>query len=111
VTNRARWGWKIEKFWWVGCLASELQHAKLQPSRKGQTSLKKKGTNHIVNGANDTLSATVMRDGVGARHAKMYVVGEEEGARAGVIELAAIVALESLYGDTELCTHKGKETS
>jgi hypothetical protein len=76
----------------------------------GHTGLKT-GTNHIVNGADDTLGAAVLRGGVGTRHAQMNVVGEEEGARASIVELAVIVALECLYGDVELCTHKGNETS
>jgi hypothetical protein len=68
--------------------------------------LKQKGTDNIVNSVDDAL-----RGGVGARHVKMNAVGEEEGARASVIELTTIVALECLYGDVELCTHKGKEIS
>jgi hypothetical protein len=64
----------------------------------------------LIDVADDTLNATVLRGGVGTRHAKINAVGEEEGARAHIIELATIVALECLYGDAVLCMHKGNET-
>jgi hypothetical protein len=38
-------------------------------------------------------------------------VGEEEGARGGVIELTPVVALDGLNGEAELSGHPGKEVN
>ena len=39
----------------------------------------------------------------------MNTVGEEEGARAGVIELTSVVALDGFDHHAELCANIGEE--
>jgi len=53
--------------------------------------LKQQGANDIIYRANNTFSFTVLRRGVGARHAEMDALAEKEGAGAGVIKLAPVV--------------------
>ena len=60
---------------------------------------------------NDTLSFTILRGGVGARHPEMSAMSQEERAGAGVIKLAAIVALNCLDGGSILSSHMNKEVS
>jgi hypothetical protein len=48
---------------------------------------------------------------VRAGHAEVNVVGDEEGARCGVVELPAIVTLNNFYRDSELRTNIGKKMS
>jgi len=57
------------------------------------------------------LSFTVLGGGVGARHLKMGAMGQEEHTSTGVIELAAIVALNCLDGGAILSRHMNKEVS
>jgi hypothetical protein len=66
--------------------------------------LKEKRTHHVVRGTNDALGFTVLGGGVWAGHVKLGAVSEEEHARGGVVELASIIALDSLDGGAELCT-------
>ena len=77
--------------------------------RKG--GLKQKAAHNIVERTNEVLSLTVLGRGVGTGHAEVYAVGEEERARAGVVELLAIVALNCLHGGAELSSHVGKKVS
>ena len=58
---------------------------------------------------NHMLSFTVLGGSIGARHAKVDAIGEEERAGAGVIKLLAVVALNCLDGSAKLSTHIGKE--
>ena len=50
-----------------------------------------------------------MRQGIRAGHPKLDAVGEEEGTRSMIVELASIIALNTLNGDTKLRSHIGKE--
>jgi hypothetical protein len=54
---------------------------------------------------------TILRQSVGAGHPKMNVVGEEESARAGVVKLTTVIALNSFDGNTKLGMHIGEEMS
>jgi hypothetical protein len=65
--------------------------------------LKKQGTQHIIDGANDVFGFTVLRRSVGTRHPQNDPVGGEECVRGGVIELTAIVALDGFDGAAKLC--------
>ena len=60
---------------------------------------------------NDTLSFTILRGGVGARHPEMSAMSQEERAGAGVIKHATIVALNCLDGGAVLSGHMNKEVS
>jgi hypothetical protein len=62
-----------------------------------------------VGAANNAFSFAVLRGGIGAGHAKENSMGLEEGASGKVIELAAVVALYALNGDTELGTDVSKK--
>jgi len=57
------------------------------------------------------LSFTILGGGAGIGHAQMGTVCEEERAGIGVVELAAIVALNCLDGGAELSRHMEKEVS
>jgi hypothetical protein len=72
-------------------------------------SLEKKRKDHIVGGMNDALGFTILCGGVGARHAKLGAMGEEESAGAGVVKLTTVVALNSLDGGAELSTCIGEK--
>jgi hypothetical protein len=54
-------------------------------------------------GANDALGFAVLRRSVGIRHPQKYPFGDKECARGGIIELAAIVALDGFDGEAKLC--------
>jgi hypothetical protein len=66
---------------------------------------------NVVNGTNDALSLTVLLRGVGARHAKVNTVGEEERAGGGVVKLTVIIALNGPHSCAQLSMHEGKEMS
>jgi hypothetical protein len=66
-------------------------------------SLKKQGTRHIINGAEDALGFTILRRSVGTKHPQKYPFGGEECARGSVIELTVIVALDGFDGAIKLC--------
>ena len=57
------------------------------------------------------LRFTVLGGGVGARHPEVSTMSQEERVGAGVIKLAAIVALNCLDGGAVLCGHMSKEVS
>ena len=84
---------------------------RLNPIDGWQAALKKQGAHNIINGAKSALGFTVLLRGVGARHAKNGTVREEERAGRGVVELTAIVALDSLHGSAKLRAHMGKKVS
>ena len=73
--------------------------------------MEQKRADNIISGTNYALSFTVLGRDVGARHPEMSAMGEEERAGAGVIKLAAIVALNCLYGGAILGGHMSKEVS
>lgn len=57
----------------------------------------------IVEGADTALSFTVLLRGIRARHVEVDTMGEKERASGGVFKLMAIIALNTLNGDTKLC--------
>jgi hypothetical protein len=65
------------------------------PVASRDRSLKKHGAQHIIDGVEDALDFTILWRSVGTRHPQKYPFGGEEGARGDVIELTAIVALDS----------------
>ena len=81
----------------------------LNPIPRRERSLEKQGANNIINGTDDTLRFTILRRRVGTRHPELRAMGEQEGARRGVIKLTPIVGLDGLDGATELCSNVGKE--
>jgi len=83
----------------------------LDPIRGWEGGLKEHGTNDVINGTNHTLGFTILRRRVRARHPKQDTMGEEKGARRGVIELATIITLNALDGATELCLHIREKVS
>ena len=82
----------------------------LNPEGRGSRRLKQKGADNVISGTDDTLSFTVLGVGVRAAHVQVNAMSQEERAGAGVVELAAIVALNCLDCCAELSTHKSKET-
>jgi hypothetical protein len=73
------------------------------PVRSRNRSLKKQGTQHIIDGAKDAFGFTVPRRIVGTRHLQKYPFGGEECVRGGVIRLMTIVALDEFDGAAKLC--------
>jgi hypothetical protein len=65
--------------------------------------LKKQGTQHIIDSAEDALGFTVLRRSVGIRHPQKYPFSGEECTRWGVIELTSIVALDDFDDVAKLC--------
>ena len=84
---------------------------RLNPIRGRHTSLKKKGADNIVDALSCALGPAILGRCIRVGHAKMNPVREEEGACAGVIELAAVVTLNSLHSGTKLSTHKREKVS
>jgi hypothetical protein len=60
--------------------------------------LKEKATDHVGGGANDAFGPAVLGKSVRAREMQLNVVGEEVGARGGVVKLSAIVTLQGTNG-------------
>ena len=81
----------------------------LSPEASRKRGLKQKCAHGVVGGANHALSLAVLRGGIRARHAQLDTVREKEGTRGGVIELPAIVTLDSLDGEAELCGHPSEK--
>jgi hypothetical protein len=79
------------------------------PVASRHRSLKKLGTQHIIDGAEDALSFTVMRRCIWTRHPQKYPFGGEECVRGGVIDLTAIVALDGFDGVAKLCGDMSKK--
>jgi hypothetical protein len=73
------------------------------PVASRNRSLKIQGTHHIIDGAKDALSFTILRRSVWIGHPQKYPIGGEECARGGVIKLTAIVALDGFDGVAKLC--------
>lgn len=71
--------------------------------------MEEEGPNHIVERADGALSLPILSRGVRARHSEVSAVGQEEGAGAGVVKLAPIVALDRLDGAAKLCGNNSKE--
>jgi hypothetical protein len=66
-------------------------------------SLKKQGTQYIIDGENDALGFTVLRRSVWTRHSQKHPIGGEECTRGGVIKLMTIVTLDGFDGAAKLC--------
>jgi hypothetical protein len=79
------------------------------PEGGRNTSLEQEGANDIICGTNNAFSFAVLGRGVGVGHTEVDTMGEEEHAGAGVVKLAAVIALDALDGDTELSLNIGKE--
>jgi hypothetical protein len=75
---------------------------RVSPISQRETSLKQKGPHNVVDCAKNALCTSVLLGGVWARHPENDPVSEEERAGRGVIELAAIVALNCLDGGVKL---------
>jgi hypothetical protein len=73
------------------------------PVASRNRSLKKQGTRHIIDGANDAFDFTVLWRSVGTRYPQKDPFGGEEYMRGGVIKLTAIVALYGFDGAAKLC--------
>jgi hypothetical protein len=58
---------------------------------------------NIVEGADSALNFTVLLRGIRARHVEVDTMREKERASGGVVKLMAIIALNTVNGDTELC--------
>jgi len=50
-----------------------------------------------------------LRRGIRTGHPELDAVGEEEGAGSMIVELASIIALNTMNGDTKLRSHIGNE--
>ena len=81
----------------------------VSPIDRWKATLKEQSAMNVVDGAKGVLCFTVLLRGVGARHAEDCTLGEEECAGRGVIELAAIVALDGLNRGAKLCAHISKK--
>jgi hypothetical protein len=81
----------------------------LNPVDRRETRLEQKRTQNIINGTNRAFSLAILLGGVGARHAKNNTMREEERAGHGIIEFAAVVALDTLDGGAELRVHISKK--
>jgi hypothetical protein len=68
------------------------------PIDGGKRRLKKEATCHVSGGANNAFDPTVLWGSVGARESQLNTVGEKEGTRGGVVELAIVIALEARIG-------------
>ena len=60
-------------------------------------SLKKKGTNNVIDSANHTFRLPILLGGTGAREANVYVIGGKEIMKIRVIKLPTMIALKSFY--------------
>jgi hypothetical protein len=67
--------------------------------------------NNIIDGANNAFSFTILRQSVGAGHAKMDALSEEELPGARVVELEPVVTLDNLDACAELSGGVGDEVS
>ena len=71
--------------------------------------LEEKAADHVGGGTNYTLGPAVLGGGIGAREMQLDAMSEEERARGVVIELAAIVTLQSTDRATKLSGYPGEE--
>jgi hypothetical protein len=71
--------------------------------------LEQQGADHIIDGAKRTLSFTILQRGVWARHPQDDSTGGKECTGEGIVELTAIVTLDSFDGAVKLRGNKGKK--
>jgi hypothetical protein len=64
--------------------------------------------NNVIYSAKSTLNFTVLRRSVGEGHPQNHPMSGEECSRADIIELTAVVALNSFDGAAKLCGDKGE---
>jgi hypothetical protein len=81
----------------------------LNPVASWMRCLQQQGAHDIVGGANHALGLAILRGGVRAWHSKLNAVGEEEGARVGVIEVSSVIALDTVDGVTKLLENVGEK--
>ena len=81
----------------------------LNPISWWDTSLKQERVNNIIDGSDNAFSFTVFRRGIWTGHPELDAVGEEESTGSVVVDLATIITLDTLNGNTELCGNIGKE--
>ena len=90
------WHGEVEGLGWQDVNQRCRRGEGLKPVGRWHGCLKQQGANDIIYGANNMFSFTVLRRGVGARHAKMNALSEEERPSTGVIKLFPVVALNRL---------------
>jgi hypothetical protein len=71
--------------------------------------LEEKAAEHIGGGADHAFGSAVLCKGVGARETQLDAMSEEERTRGVVVELAAIVTLQSTDRATKLSAYPGEE--
>jgi hypothetical protein len=101
VPNRAKWGWVTHR---LGGKAIENIGSNVHglcPTTSGKRCLKEEAVNHGCGGVNSTFDSAVLRGSVGARESQLNTMGKK-GARGGVVELTAVIALEATNQATEL---------
>ena len=103
------WGGEVECLGGKNVKEEGCGGKSLNPIGWGDTGLKQEGTNNIIDGTNNAFSFTVLRRGIRTGHPELDAVGEEEGMGSMIVELASIIALNTLNGDTKLRSHIGKE--
>ena len=81
----------------------------LYPVAGRERRLEEEAAKHIGGGADHAFGSAVLCRGVGARETQLDAVSEEERARGVVIELAAIVTLQSTDRATKLSGYPGEE--
>jgi hypothetical protein len=79
------------------------------PIASHNRSLKKQGTQYIIDGAKDALDFTILQRSTVTRHPQKYPFDDEECVRGGVIELTTIVALDDFDGATKLCGDRSEK--
>ena len=80
-----------------------------RPVAPGKGSLDQQGANNVINGANNTLSFTILRRSVRTRHPQCSALGEKEEPTRGVVKLPPIVTLDGLDRAAELSSNIGKK--
>jgi hypothetical protein len=71
--------------------------------------LEEEAAEHVGGGADHAFGSAVLCRGVGARETQLDAMSEEERARGVVVELAAIVTLQSTDRATKLSGYLGEE--
>jgi hypothetical protein len=73
--------------------------------------LKEEATDHVGGGVNDVFCLVILGRDVRARETHLNTVGEEEGARGVVVELAAVITLKGTNRTTKLGGDPSEEVS
>ena len=83
----------------------------LCPVADRERCLKEEATNHVGGGANDAFRLAVLGRGVGAQETQLNAMGEKEGARGVVVDLAAVITLKGTNRTTKLGGDPSEEVS